>query len=165
MLLFEFAGNLTNTTNTPIATAPVITLASFSFPLTFMYFFLAALATVSIGRVLYFRHKFLSFQGGFLFLSLIWALLRALMLLFVDLFRQNAPNAYRLLLWMPEIFQLATFSLLVVFFGLIIHPTQRKLYIFFYALLNGLFIVLHLVVFCLLVAKNEIPPWIEALSG
>ncbi len=109
--------SLSPNNNTFQSTAPVITLASFSFPLTFLYFALATLASISIGRVLYFKHKFLSFQGGFLSLSLVWSLLRAVMMLFTDLVQNKAPAVYRLLEWAPEVFQLATFSLLVVFFG------------------------------------------------
>lgn len=99
-------------------------------------------------------------------MSLVWALLRVLMFLFVDLFLQNAPNLFRLMIWMPEIFQLATFSLLFVFFGLILNSSSKKFYMVFYAVLNGLFVVLHLVVYCLLLAHPFlVPDWVEALSG
>ena len=140
--------------NTFISTAPVITLASFSFPLTFLYFALATLASVSIGRVLYFKHKFLSFQGGFLSLSLVWSLLRAVMMLFTDLVQNKAPAVYRLLEWTPEVFQLATFSLLVVFFGSIVHPGLRKVYLLAYGLLSGAFLVVHIVVYSLVVSAS-----------
>ncbi len=139
---------------TLISTSPVITLSSFSFPLTFFYFALATLAAISMGRVLYFKHKFLSFQGGFLSLSLVWSLLRAVMMLFTDLVQNEAPALYRLLQWAPEVFQLATFSLLVVFFGSVLHQQHRKVYFVVYVLLNGAFLVIHIVVYSLVVSST-----------
>ena len=137
-----------NSTTSPFqSVAPIITVSSFSFPLTFFYFALATLAAVSIGRVLYFKHKFLSFQGGFLTLSLIWSLLRAVLLLFVDLVRVHAPNIFRLLLWLPEVFQLATFSLLVIFFASILRTHGKRLFIVAYCILNGLFLLSHVLVY------------------
>ncbi len=146
--------SLSPNNNTFQSTAPVITLASFSFPLTFLYFALATLASISIGRVLYFKHKFLSFQGGFLSLSLVWSLLRAVMMLFTDLVQNKAPAVYRLLEWAPEVFQLATFSLLVVFFGSIVHPFLRRVYLLAYGLLSVAFLILHIVVYALVVSGS-----------
>lgn len=144
--------------------APIITVSSFSFPLTFFYFALATLAAISIGRVLYFKHKFLSFQGGFLTLSLVWSLLRAVLLLFTDLVRIHAPNVFRLLLWLPEVFQLATFSLMVIFYGSILHPQAKRIYIVAYAVLNSLFLVIHVLIYALIVSHVlGVPLYTEAV--
>jgi len=146
------------------STAPIVTLASFSFPLTFLYFALATLAAVSIGRVLFFRHKFLSFQGGFLSLSLVWSLVRAVLLLFTDLVRMRAPAMFRLLLWLPEVFQMATFSLLVVFYGSILHSKSKRLYLIMYSIGNVLFLAAHIIVYSVVVKQStRVPPFAEAV--
>lgn len=141
VMLFNVSHN-----NTFQSTAPVITVSSFTFPLVFVYFSLAFLAGVSIGRVLYFKHKFLSFQMAFLSLSLLWSLLRAAMFLFVDLFRRILPPVYQLLLWVPQVFQIATFSLVVVFYGLIVFR-KKAFFVAFYVVLNVAFLLLHVVVY------------------
>mmetsp|Transcript_12625 Transcript_12625/g.38650 ORF Transcript_12625/g.38650 Transcript_12625/m.38650 type:complete len:82 (+) Transcript_12625:203-448(+) len=46
------------------------------------YLLLATLVSIQIAQIVYYGHNLLSFQPGFLFLCLLWSLLRAMLLLF-----------------------------------------------------------------------------------
>lgn len=80
--------------------------------------------------------------------------MRSIMLLFLDLFVTRSPVVYRVLLWVPLIFCIAAFSLLVVHFGAVLNGSAwkegvRRRYAVYYVVANSLFFVAHAVIFVL----------------
>lgn len=132
------------------STIPVVTVASYSFPLMLSFFLVCCLAALSIGRVIYFKHKILSFQMAFLLLAFVWSAMRGVMLLFLALFEERSPMAYQLMLWIPLVAASMAFSLLIVHYGSVLNHENwesgaRTRHVVMYWSLNGAFLVGHLV--------------------
>jgi len=124
----------------------VSTLLSFNIALAALYAFLCLFEGFQLLRIVYYRHKILSFQFGFLVLCFFWALLRAL---FFGFFMSlgNIP-AYLIVYWSPINIQFATFSLLVVYYAHLHHKQKsewyslKRRYTGLWATLNCLFLLL-----------------------
>ena len=90
--------------------------------LTILYSLLCLLVVVQLLRIIVYRHNVVSFQGGFLSLSLIWSALR---LLFWFSNTLNWPEWVQLLCyWLPDLLQFATFADLVVYYLKIVYIRQ-----------------------------------------
>jgi integral membrane protein GPR137 len=86
-----------------------------------IYALIFAAVYLQLVLILYFRHKRFSYQTGFLYLCLIWSLLRIVLFSF---YFNNAKYAntlpyvfYFLLFCFPSFLQFCTLCLLVLFFG------------------------------------------------
>lgn len=86
-----------------------------------IYSLIFAAVYLQLILILYYRHKRFSYQTGFLFLCLIWSLLRIVLFSF---YFHNASDAnrleftfYFLLYCFPSVLQFCTLCLLVLFFG------------------------------------------------
>jgi hypothetical protein len=80
--------------------------------------------------ILYYRHKRFSYQTGFLYLCLIWSLLRIVLFSF---YFHNAADANRLpyvfyfmLYCFPSFLQFCTLCLLVLFFGQVYFKVAKR---------------------------------------
>lgn len=90
--------------------------------LTILYSLLCLLVVVQLLRIIVYRHNVVSFQGGFLSLSLIWSALR---LLFWFSNTLDWPEWVQLLCyWLPDLLQFATFADLVVYYLKIVYIRQ-----------------------------------------
>lgn len=109
----------------PFPTARPALPASVYFPLTIVliifYASIFLFVYIQLSLIWYYKHKRLSYQTTFLFLSLIWSTLRIILFSF---YFQNAEDANRLffmlyfcLYCLPVVLQFSTLCLLVLYYG------------------------------------------------
>eukprot|EP01135_Chromosphaera_perkinsii_P008270 Nk52_evm12s1224 gene=Nk52_evmTU12s1224 len=134
--------------------------------LTVLYSLLGLLIFLQLCRIVYYRHKKLSHQTFFLVLCLLWASLRALMFT-LKMVSRWPLLMYRSLYCVPFILQFATFSLLVLYFGQVIHKNfwtfeqkkfYKKAYLICWLCANSIFLMTNIV--CIVIVGNsETIPW------
>ncbi len=126
-----------------------------------------------------------------LVLSLLWAMMRAVMFLFLELLENKTQMVYRILLWAPLVFCILAYSLLVVHWGHVLHfetwkvsrrargdrdcmaadcaTTQertRKYFASFYCALNGVFFIGHVILVVLgFVHPSLVSGFVRAVSS
>jgi len=120
---------------------------TYSYALAVIYASLFIFEGFLLGRIVYFRHKFLSFQVAFLILFFFWAVLRSIFFAFLV----NSTNvaAYNIVYWIPINIQFATFSLLACYYAHLHYKHksewsdfQRK-YTITWSVLNSVFLILE----------------------
>eukprot|EP01137_Pigoraptor_chileana_P000170 Opistho-2@35870 len=79
-----------------------------------------------LARIVYYRHKKLSYQSMFLSLCFLWAVLRTV-LFGLTLITNWSLAVYRFIYCVPITLQFATFSLLVLYFAQVVHKTKWQL--------------------------------------
>eukprot|EP00455_Lapot_gusevi_P014986 TRINITY_DN17551_c0_g1_i1.p2 TRINITY_DN17551_c0_g1~~TRINITY_DN17551_c0_g1_i1.p2 ORF type:complete len:113 (-),score=12.86 TRINITY_DN17551_c0_g1_i1:69-407(-) len=92
-------------------------LASF---ISIMYVLMFVLVSFQLVRIVVFRHKLYSFQVGFLVLCFIWLACRVVFWFFLDI-DGNAAWLVTLVYLFPSVCQIATFSLLILFYAKLVH--------------------------------------------
>jgi hypothetical protein len=92
-----------------------------------LYGVLIVATVFQIGRILYYRHKLVSFQVGFLVLCFFWMALRIGACVALVCLWDNYPDwAYIALFSLPANLEFATFSLLVLFYASVIKKNLDK---------------------------------------
>eukprot|EP01137_Pigoraptor_chileana_P000246 Opistho-2@36111 len=113
-----------------------------------MYGSLIVVVLFQLARIIYYRHRLVSFQVGFLVLCLVWVSIRTM---FFALFEVDFSDAIEsILYWTPINLEFATFSLLTVFFARIVHrdtweQTLRARTYAVWALFNIVFLGVNIV--------------------
>lgn len=92
--------------------------------LTVFYIISVIIVALQLLRHIVFRHRLNSFQFGFLVLCFIWMLLRTCW--FTLDFKQAPPWLLTFVVFAPSVCQIATFSLVVLFFGRQVHKKAWK---------------------------------------
>ena len=95
-----------------------------------IYSIIFAAVYLQLVLILYYRHKRFSYQTGFLFLCLIWSLLRIVLFSFYFHDAKSANTLtfvlYFMLYCFPSFLQFCTLCLLVLFFGQVYFKVARR---------------------------------------
>eukprot|EP01114_Cavostelium_apophysatum_P014965 TRINITY_DN3994_c0_g1_i1.p1 TRINITY_DN3994_c0_g1~~TRINITY_DN3994_c0_g1_i1.p1 ORF type:complete len:356 (-),score=63.33 TRINITY_DN3994_c0_g1_i1:291-1358(-) len=146
---------------------------NYNIALAILYGILFLFEIIQFFRIVYYRHKFRSFQVAFLFLCWFWALLRIIFFsAFINIdWTEDSAWLYLIVYWLPINVEFATFSLLVVYYAHLQHKQKtewwnfKRKYIITYSLVNGAFFVVEGVLVVLGIfydKKTNEPSWLKA---
>ncbi|GAM23495.1 hypothetical protein SAMD00019534_066700, partial [Acytostelium subglobosum LB1] len=126
----------------------MIWFTSITFPLFVLYISITLVVAFQIGRIIYNKHKKFSFRFGFLFLGLLWGVLRSVF--WLTFYVDTNGLVSNLLLNIPINIQFATYSLLVLFYAHVVHrktweQSTKKLFTIIYVCVNTVLLVLQCV--------------------
>jgi len=146
---------------------------SYSFPLSLLYLSITIISIVQMFRIACYRHKLLSFQFGFVVLTIIWGSTRIYFFFFEKIWFHNLFKLSTALYWVSINFQFATFLFLVMFFISIVHKNDwikvKKIVTTLYFIVNSVLATIFIVSYVKgmnsiqlqPIDKPQIPIWIS----